>query len=70
MVSDKDNLINGMSHDRLEAWIKTGVPAGLINACDNSALVQGDELVVKLKLPKIVLPKFGGEITEFRRVLG
>ena len=66
VVSDKNNLINDRSHDRPEARVKTGAPASPINARDNSALVQGDESVVKPKLPRITLPKFGGEITEFR----
>ena len=66
VVSDTDNLINGMSCDQPKARAKSGAPAGLINAHDNSASVQGDESVVKPKLPKMVLPKFSGEITEFR----
>ena len=59
-------LINDMSYDQLKVHVKTGAPVGLINACDSFVLVHGDESVVKPKLPKIVLPKFGSEITEFR----
>ena len=66
VVSDTDNLINGMSCDQPKARAKSGAPAGLINAHYNSASVQGDESIVKPKLPKMVLPKFSGEITEFR----
>ena len=55
-----------MSRDQPKARAKSGAPVGLINPHDNSASVQGDESVVKPKLPKMVLPKFGGEITEFR----
>lgn len=49
----KGNLINGMSHDKPEARVRTGAPAGIINSRDNPALVQGDESVVKPKLSKI-----------------
>ena len=66
MVSDKDNLTNDISHDQPEARVKMGALASPINAHNNSPLVQGDESVVKPKLPRIILPKFGGEITEFR----
>ena len=65
-VVSNDNLINGMSRDPPEVRAKMGAPTSSINARDNPAAAQGDESAVKPKLPKMVLPKFGGEITEFR----
>ena len=49
-----------MSRDPPEVRAKTGAPTSSINAHDNLAAAQGDESVVKPKLPKMVLPKFRG----------
>ena len=62
VVLNKDELIKNMSRDEPKAHDKKGAPTVPINVSDGSA----EGLLVKPKLPKMTLPMFTGQITEFR----
>ena len=62
VVSNKDELIKNMSRDEPKVCDKKDAPVVPINVSDGS--VEG--LLVKPKLPKMILLRFTGEITEFR----
>ena len=66
MVS-KDNSIVDASREQLEERNKPGAAAVLLNTCEPTVIADADEIVVKPMLPKIMLLKFHGEVTEFKQ---
>jgi len=69
VVSNDNEIVNNVSHEKLEAHNKLGAPPVPLSAHDQSIIADLDEIVVKPKLLNITLSKFSGEIRVLR-ILG